>query len=109
MIIFDGHNDTLTNLYEAELGKGRSFFAESAIGHIDLPRAKKGSLSGGFFAVFTRPPADSPERDPMYGITFTDNGYTVAERSEIEQSYAQNYTDSVIRFAYDLETEAQGH
>lgn len=106
--VFDGHNDTLTNLFDANGDKKRSFFEASSIGHIDLPRARQGGLVGGFFAIFTRPPADLPEADPMYGITFTDNGYVLSERSPIDPIYAQSYTDSVIDFAYQLEAESQG-
>jgi len=106
-IIFDGHNDTLTNLYRVEVGKGRSFFEESGIGQIDLPRAQRGGLIGGFFAIFTPPPPDSPERDPMYGLTFSEDGYAVAERSPIDQGYAAEFTDAVIDLAYELEAESQ--
>ncbi len=51
--VFDGHNDTLLNLFLPERGQGRSFFERSDIGHIDLPRAREGGLIGGFFAMFT--------------------------------------------------------
>ena len=54
--IFDGHNDTLLDLYRPERGGGRSFFERSDKGHIDLPRAKEGGFGGGFFAVFVPPP-----------------------------------------------------
>lgn len=50
--IFDGHNDTLLNLYTEERGHGRSFFVQSDTGHIDLPRARQGGFGGGFFAIF---------------------------------------------------------
>lgn len=46
--VFDGHNDTILSL----LRTGRSFFEESDEGHIDLPRAQRGGLGGGFFAVY---------------------------------------------------------
>src|SRR5215204_2992206 len=61
--VFDGHNDTLLDLPLT----GRSFFERSDQGHLDLPRAREGSLGGGFFAVFIRDPevaADMPEPDP---------------------------------------------
>src|SRR5215216_5782735 len=57
--VFDGHNDTLLDLPLS----GRSFFERSDQGHLDLPRAREGSLGGGFFAVFIRDPqvvADMP-------------------------------------------------
>jgi membrane dipeptidase len=105
MLVFDGHNDTLTHFYAHP---DQSFLAENTSAHIDLPRARKGGLAGGLFAIFTPPPPDSPERDPMYGITFTDDGYRVAERSPIDQAYAETFTNQVIDFAYQLEGEANG-
>lgn len=51
-VIFDGHNDTVLSL----TGTGRSFLKRSTEGHIDLPRAQKGGLGGGFFAIFLRDP-----------------------------------------------------
>jgi membrane dipeptidase len=51
--IFDGHNDTLLQLY---LNPERDPLTESAEGHIDLPRARRGGLAGGLFAIF--PPGD---------------------------------------------------
>ena len=46
--VFDGHNDTLLSL----LSTGRDFFKESDTGHLDWPRARRGGMVGGFFAVF---------------------------------------------------------
>lgn len=100
MIVFDGHNDTLTR---TDL---RSFLEGSASGQLDLPRAQQVWLAGGLFAIFTPAPLDSPERDNMYGITFTDDGYRVAERSPINQAYAETFTNGVIDLAYQLEAEA---
>ncbi len=94
--VFDGHNDTLTSLHRAERdeggggrgGGGRSFFVESDTGHIDLPRARRGGLAGGFFAVFVpqiepskadaaprgssaRSESPLPAVDPAYALRFT--------------------------------------
>jgi membrane dipeptidase len=49
-MIFDGHNDVLTNLYKA--GEGVEGFLTSLPGHIDLPRARSGGFGGGFFAIW---------------------------------------------------------
>ncbi len=108
MIIFDGHNDTLTRLYEARQPL-HLFFGCSESGHVDLPRALEGGMRSGFFAIFTSPPPESPERDPMYGLTFTDDGgYNLSERSPIPQEYAQHYTDAVLDYANQLEAESDG-
>lgn len=49
--IFDGHNDTLLDLYE-KAADGRTFWDRNPTGHIDYPRAVEGGLGGGFFAIF---------------------------------------------------------
>jgi membrane dipeptidase len=102
MIVFNGHNDTITRLHLPEQGKADSFFDLSQIGHLDLPRTRQGRLAGGFFAIFTPPPPNSPERDPLYGLTFTENGYSVSERSPIEQQYAQDFTDGASALSSQL-------
>ena len=53
--LFDGHNDVLLALTHPRDGIARSFFDESAHGHLDLPRAVRGGFGGGFFAMFTPP------------------------------------------------------
>lgn len=50
--VFDGHNDTLTRIL-SEAPTLDPFLEGRADGHIDLPRARAGGLSGGFFAIFT--------------------------------------------------------
>lgn len=50
--VFDGHNDTLLQLWRAGDRDGASFVSGRAGGHVDLPRARAGGLVGGFFALF---------------------------------------------------------
>jgi membrane dipeptidase len=79
--VFDGHNDTILNLYEVERGEGRSFFEKSSSGHIDLPRARQGGFGGGFFALFSpaenMPAAEKlenslpPSVDPDFALKYT--------------------------------------
>jgi membrane dipeptidase len=59
--VFDGHNDVVLRIDE-----GRDFFQESAEGHLDLPRARRGGFAGGLFAVFIagaklEEPAEEPQ------------------------------------------------
>lgn len=66
--VFDGHNDTLTDLFLPDRGHGRSFFEESSHGHVDLPRARRGGLVGGICAIFVPPysrPAPPPPGEPF--------------------------------------------
>jgi membrane dipeptidase len=50
--VFDGHNDLLLHLWRAGDREGDAFFSGRPDGHIDLDRARRGGLAGGFFAVF---------------------------------------------------------
>jgi membrane dipeptidase len=102
-----GHNDTLLSLYLPERGQGRSFFARSDIGHIDLPRAKEGSMAGGFFAIFVPPdPLNQPLRRDE--VIKTDTGYEVPLASSIEQAYAQRVTISMMSSLFKIERESDG-
>lgn len=106
--IFDGHNDVLSALYLPEYAKGRTFFEESDIGHIDIPRARKGRMVGGFFAICAPPPESAPERNPFHGLTLTADGYDLKYHPPLDFEYARDFTDSVIDFAYGLEKQSRG-
>lgn len=49
--IFDGHNDTGQFLREY-VSEGIDFLSENTTGHLDLPRARRGGMIGGFFAMW---------------------------------------------------------
>lgn len=61
--VFDGHNDTLLRLWKAGGDPVASFVDGTSSGHIDLPRARRGGLAGGMFAMFA-PPVRGPAIDP---------------------------------------------
>jgi len=53
--VFDGHNDVLLRLWEnARKGQDpiKEFIDGTDIGHIDLPRSRKGGLAGGVCAIY---------------------------------------------------------
>ena len=56
MRVFDGHNDVALRLWRAGDLTGASLLAEGTAGHIDLPRARRGGLAGGMFAIFVPDP-----------------------------------------------------
>lgn len=87
--IFDGHNDTIMRVCE---GSTR-FFEENAEGHVDLPRAKRGGLAGGAFAVWVPNPEASAA-----------GGETPLIQTEAAQSYALASLGRLLR----LEREAGG-
>lgn len=106
--IFDGHNDTLTHVFRPTRGRGRSFFERSEFGQIDLPRAQVGGLAGGVCAIFTPAHPDSPESDPFYGFTKTDDGYDIKSRGAIDHDYAREDTLAVLDFVEQIEVEGNG-
>ncbi len=86
--IFDGHNDTLTHLDGVGGGKARSFFVESEEGHLDLPRARRGGLAGGFFAIFA---SDSSLGQSMReNLVITETGYEVRPLPALIPSLRKN-------------------
>ncbi|MEM6462999.1 MAG: dipeptidase [Pseudomonadota bacterium] len=56
--VFDGHNDVLTRLYKAGGLTAADGFMTVQDGHIDVPKALKGNLGGGFFAVWIPTPEE---------------------------------------------------
>ena len=53
--VFDGHNDILLRLWNAGAAKAPEQFQSCQTAHIDLQKAQKGNLIGGFFALFAPP------------------------------------------------------
>ncbi len=99
--VFDGHNDTILDLL-----RGRSFFEESDQGHIDLPRAKKGGLGGGFFAIFV------PSPQPMGAFPGfnpnPDGSYHIPLPDPLEHRYARDFVTKALRELYAVEAASKG-
>lgn len=108
-IIFDGHNDTLLNLYRpsmypTEHAKERSFFEQSTFGHIDLPRAQQANFGGGFFAIYVPAPEESKDAK----VTINVNGQSIEMPAPIDTDYALHTTQTIVKMLFDLEDESQG-
>ena len=101
--IFDGHNDALLSLAET----GRSFFARSERGHLDLPRAEAGGYAGGLFAVFV---SDDPAtaRPLAERVTPTADGYTSPLSPAVDLARAQREALSQVARLYRLEAASEG-
>lgn len=107
--IIVGHQDTLLHLYLPERGGGRSFFARSDAGHIDLPRAREGGLAGSFFAIFVpKPCIDCDEKDSQMVVIQTANGHEVPYAAAIDPEYARGVTISMMANLFKLEAESEG-
>ncbi|MCG7504380.1 dipeptidase [Mesorhizobium retamae] len=73
--VFDGHNDTLLKLYQSGRSDVEKLFIEGspASWHIDLPRARKGGLAGGMFAIFPPPQEERKAKDDGVPAMPSDN------------------------------------
>ncbi|MEM7798692.1 MAG: dipeptidase [Chloroflexota bacterium] len=109
IIVFDGHNDTLLNLYDNERGKGRSFFEQSETGHIDLPRALAGGLGAGFFAVFIKsPPSQRTMTPDSYPGSTGQAGYELPKPPPVDPLYAIQTAMGMVSLLFQLEAESDG-
>ena len=64
--VFDGHNDALSRLVGAGPEAPSGFLDGDGDGHLDLPRAARGGLGGGCFAVFTCSPDEAEYESGSY-------------------------------------------
>lgn len=80
-LIFDGHNDVLTQLYKGAPVDG---FISGNDRHIDLPKAKLGGFAGGFFAIWV--PSDIEEA-PLFEAMRADS-YDIDVPPNIPQAEA---------------------
>jgi membrane dipeptidase len=108
--VFDGHNDTLTQIRNAPEEDRRSFLERSDRGHVDLPRAREGGLVGGFFAIFTANPGLERELRPVVGPGGAEvpGAWTVSLPPRLDRRMALGYTLSVMSDLFRIEQEAQG-
>jgi membrane dipeptidase len=105
-LVFDGHNDTLLDLYLPERGDERTFFERSGIGHLDLPRARDGGFGGGFFACWTPNPKE--EWTEESALTMTEDGYEVADAPPLDPVYARETADALAKIMFRVESESGG-
>ena len=96
--VFDGHNDTLLRLADAEKqGKPISFFEGHESLHIDLPKARAGGFAGGLFAMFVPPINDGTRELAFHEM-----------REPVEQPYALSITLHLAATAFRLEAQSDG-
>lgn len=103
--VFDGHNDTLLDVYPAGREVARSFFERNEQGHIDLPRAREGGLGGGFFAVFV--PSD-PSEPPAAAVDEEEDKDDLRLPPALNLSYAQRFAMGMTATLFRIEAESAG-
>lgn len=100
--IFDGHNDTLLQLWLKGDEKGAGFINGND-NHIDAHKALAGGLSGGFFAMFT--PQQNASGDAIMGTDpITSNAAIAATNAMMDCLDALRFSHpEVIRLATSAE------
>ena len=99
--IYDGHNDVLQAVHV----EGRSFFDRSALGHLDLPRARAGGFAGGLFSVWLPPgPASRARAEGAPGASMYDRPLAFP----IDQAYAVSMTMSLCSTLLRLVSQSRG-
>jgi membrane dipeptidase len=105
--VIDGHNDTLLRLYLDRQHPSGGFLEGNAACEIDLPRARRGGLSGGFFAIFV-PEADGLRPPSADDVILTDDGYTMPLAEPIAFDYAHASTIAMMAQLFRLEAASHG-
>ena len=97
---FDGHNDTLLQLYFSENKiKINDFIEGNLNNHIDIPRIKKANFVGGFFAIFS--PGEKPTEE--FFSRMNKSGYDFKLPDPLPYSKALTATISMISILNDLQ------
>ncbi len=102
-MVFDGHNDALLRLWRE--GKhngdttGKSFISGKTDAQLDLPKAQKGQMCGGFFAMFTpAPDIINPSGDNILNLDPVDHDYALDATHAmfaIAEHLSANYPDQM--------------
>lgn len=105
--IFDGHNDALLTLEEADRPDGvpRAFFERGTRNHLDLPRAREGGFAGGMFAIFVEDPASPPLKDKAI---ITPEGFRVPMEPPLDARFALRRTLALMAYLLRLEAASGG-
>lgn len=102
--VFDGHNDVLLRLCNSASADVEKQFLEGVKGgHIDLPRARKGGLAGGMFAIFP-PPVKNLDLDTGMNA----KSYDMPLPPELDRSDALASTMAMASILFRLERASAG-
>lgn len=93
--VFDGHNDAITRYSSGDPDDDWVFLTEVDYGHIDLPRARRGELVGGFFAICA-PPIEGTWDPKGEHRHQTEGGFRVDLAPALDEDYAREFTDLMV-------------
>ena len=102
--ILDGHNDSLNMMFVPGENQ-RPFLQETDSGHIDLPRAKKGGLCGGFFSIFVPHPGQKGQ-ETSPSASQERRTIQMSNLEPVDFSYAHRLAEKGIESFFALESES---
>jgi membrane dipeptidase len=103
--VFDGHNDVLLRLFRrGGAAPERAFVDGEALGHVDLPKARKGGFAGGFFAIFV----PSEEGGQAVEEMMTKPFYDVPLPGPLDLQEAQRVTLAMASLLFRIEEASSG-
>ena len=98
--VFDGHNDVLLRLWQKTEGDSvADFLKGDGLGHLDMPRMKRGGFAGGFFAIFS--PADGEDLPD-------DDNVNPPLACKLDQTRALRKTLEMAALLFRIERESEG-
>ena len=100
MLVFDGHNDLLSRLWQAQGDPVARF--QSDEGHVNEKACAKGGFAGGFFAIYC------PEKRAPTGDIFDEDGLTFVPLPDpLDPGWALRAAIGQAGIAHDL--QSAGH
>ncbi len=100
---FDGHNDVLLRLWRQKTDGVTAFLEGGTKGQLDLPRAQKGGMVGGLYAIFVPSESNRPATEPMDGVP-----YDVPLPPPPEMTHAQRATIEMASLLLRIAEQSQG-
>ena len=104
-LIFDGHNDVLLRLYISTAANPVSDFLEGEMpGHIDLKKARAGSLAGGLFALYS----PSTAKSAGFGRQMTGGNYALPLPPPLSMDEARHSVVAELAILLKIERASKG-
>src|SRR4030042_5045513 len=102
--ILDGHNDSLNMMFVPGENR-RPFLQETDSGHLDLPRAKRGGMCGGFFSIFV-PHPEPKGRETSPSASQEHPTIRMSNLEPVDFSYAHRLAKKGIESFFALEFDS---
>jgi membrane dipeptidase len=100
---FDGHNDVLLRLWRQGNDGVTAFLDGESKGQLDLPRAQKGGMAGGLYAIFVPSEGKRPATEPMELVP-----YDVPVPPAPELTHAQRATLEMASLLFRIAKASEG-